>query len=489
MSNTSILEEEYNEYVRLSNERNTLESSLRELSGHNDEDSIRRINEISKRLGEINNELSLYDQNTLTNIQNYFNLRNRFNELSRDIKAIEELSKEGKRPNRNVEFVTLTSSEGRSKQIDKSLASDYMKLVEEKIRLKNSLNRNYELVKSKISMKNGTIKKEIDTDRKIDYILPEIKEYDDLSVEDKIKETKERLERIFASSNLPNMGKKIVVTYNSKKYEVPEKYQGIFKSTYLELRKLENMLNDNKKNEDMMTIPELNLDGAANEKESMSADYKIFDKSIKRDEEIYAKLGVPFDSEKQKRINELVAIIFNSRNDDLEEVRFREGVKQKVNTAKGYVTITSKKVVSSLKENTKKVGIKVDGIKKSAKEKSKDVSYQIVNRTVKFKENTCQKVNEKKSKFASIGKNVLEKIRRPFDNLREKREDFVTKKDLLEMVNLLKEQNQLLLEQNKALTRKLVNNSGFVSTAAFIIITSVLITIVIFLVVGFIVFR
>ena len=132
--------------------------------------------------------------------------------------------------------------------------------------------------------------------------------------------------------------------------------------------------------------------------------------------------------------------------------------------------------------------IKAVNIKNATIENSKAVSYQIINRAVKFKENTCQKVNESKSKFATIGKSTLENIKKPFDSLREKQNNYVTKKELWEMVNLLKEQNELLLNQNKALSRKLTNSSGFVSTAAFIIVTSILITIAIFLVIGFIVF-
>ena len=489
MNITTILEEEYNNYLRLNNEKNSLEASLRDLSGHNDEESIRRMNEISKRLGDINSELSLYDQKTLINVQNYLKLRNIFNELSRDIKAIEDLSKEGKKPNKKVEFVSLTSPEGRSKQIDKELASDYMKLVEEKIRIKNELNRSFNLIKNKMSMKNNVIKEEVVDDKEIEYVLPEIKGYDDLSIEDKIKETKDRLERIFATGNLPNMGKKILVTYNNTKYEIPEQYKGVFKSTYLELRKLENKLTESKKDSTkVIPVEDLVEEDNLVSNHDIIAINKVFDTSLARDEKMYQQMGIKFDPEKQKRMNELVSMIFGNSNGE-EEIRFKEGIKQKIDTTKGYVATTSKKVVSYFKEKTKKVRIGMNSIKKNDKEKREKVSYQIVNRVASFKDNTCQRVNEKKSKFASIKKSTLESIRKPFDSLREKRENFITRKELNEMVVLLREQNKLLIEQNKALTRKLVNNSGFISTAAFIITTAVLITVVIFLVVGFIVFR
>ena len=403
MNNINILEEEYNNYIRLSNEKNNLEASLRNLSGHNDEDSIRRINDISKRLGVINNELSLYNLDVLSNVQNYSNLRNRFNELSRDIKAIEELSKEGKRPNKRVEFVTLSSAEGRNKQIDKELASDYIKLSEEKRKIKNELNRiqnilsRYHSLKNKnpnienkdvIDKKTVPVTEEKSEKEKIREALSNIQRDNNLTLEEKKKLVEEQLNKILEISNLSNQGKKNLVTYAGKKYSIPEDLMGIYRFTYMRLRNIDKIIEESNIIDNNITVPvetnDVTIDNsipvenndntffkdwlkgygvdydniftASDAKEvnnepveqvvtnpsiSSSRDYfkpadpKVFDTSIDRDKEMHEKLGVPFDPEKQKRMNELAAKIFNSKNEEAKVVRFREGVKQKVNTAKG----------------------------------------------------------------------------------------------------------------------------------------------------------
>ena len=47
----------------------------------------------------------------------------------------------------------------------------------------------------------------------------------------------------------------------------------------------------------------------------------------------------------------------------------------------------------------------------------KHLDYRIVNRTAKFKENTCQKINTAKGKIVGTTKAVIDAIKKPFDYL------------------------------------------------------------------------
>lgn len=231
-----MLAEEYNNYLELISTKEKLNTELLNLSGKKDPDSVKKINDLGAKLGDINNELSKYDNNLLDKVDAYFKEKKEFDRICKEIKAIEDLSKKS-----IGQKEVVNSAEGRKKKIDKELSYEYTLLAEHKRKLRTTFEKKYREIKDISSIvKNIKVEEnKPSVSQEHTYILPKITTYDDLSNEDKIKETKERLERIFATSLLPNQGKKMIVTYDGQKRTIPRKYQGYFNETIKELRLLQ----------------------------------------------------------------------------------------------------------------------------------------------------------------------------------------------------------------------------------------------------------
>ena len=88
-----MLAEEYNNYLELISTKEKLNTELLNLSGKKDPDSVKKINDLGAKLGDINNELSKYDNNLLDKVDAYFKEKKEFDRICKEIKAIEDLSK------------------------------------------------------------------------------------------------------------------------------------------------------------------------------------------------------------------------------------------------------------------------------------------------------------------------------------------------------------------------------------------------------------
>ena len=122
--------EEYNTYKELISIKGKLNKDLLTLSGKKDETSIKKMNTIAKELSQVNEKIAQYNIDSLTKISSYFSCKDSFDKVCKDIKAIEELSKESTK-----EKEIVSSAEGRSKRIDKELSKEYKSLVEYKKKL------------------------------------------------------------------------------------------------------------------------------------------------------------------------------------------------------------------------------------------------------------------------------------------------------------------------------------------------------------------
>lgn len=112
-------------------------------------------------------------------------------------------------------------------------------------------------------------------------------------------------------------------------------------------------------------------------------------------------------------------------------------------------------------------------------------NYQIINRDARFKDGSFQRIEG--TSILPTTKGTIGNIEEPFKIMKEQNASLSTKDDLAKAVITGKENRKKI---DNAKKRVLVPDSkGFISNAAFIIITSVFITVLIFLVVGFIVFR
>ena len=131
--------------------------------------------------------------------------------------------------------------------------------MEYKKKLQSNFSKYYNDIKNITTVVNNTQTKEkrSPVQAQVEYVLPKIKGYEDLTIDEKIKETKDRLERIFATSLLPNQGKKIIVTYNGDKKTIPRKYQGYFNETMKELRLLERNKTNNLTSPSQTNEPQL----------------------------------------------------------------------------------------------------------------------------------------------------------------------------------------------------------------------------------------
>lgn len=496
--------EEYNTYKELISMKEKLNKELLKLSGTRDETSIKQINTIAKELSQVNEKIAQYNIDSLTKISSYFSCKDSFDKVCKDIKAIEELSKESTK-----EKEIIPSAEGRNKKIDKELSEEYKSLVEYKKKLQSNFSKYYNDIKNITTVVNNTQTKEkiSPVQAQVEYVLPKIKGYEDLTIDEKIKETKDRLERIFATSLLPNQGKKIIVTYNGDKKTIPRKYQGYFNETMKELRLLEgnkanNLTSQSQANEPQLVVePLISLDipytvdkktlssgvtSPVSSKEFTSEeDQKLFEDLFhncpeEKKEEIYDKL---FSKEAIARRNQLVSSL-------TKQIEVEPTFRQTVTIAKSYITTVSKKLVDKVKS----IGLNIKNKSEKIKEQASDIKYEVINRTIRFKENTCQKVNETKNKICDISKENARNLQFAFAEIKEemqKRQEKrkYTKDDLFEIIAKLQEENRLKereINLYKAKIKVLEQNSrgGYVATSIITIIGILILSGTIFTIIG-----
>ena len=187
-------------------------------------------------------------------------------------------------------------------------------------------------------------------------------------------------------------------------------------------------------------------------------------------------------------------------------VKFAENVIQKYNTAKTHVTNIPKRTKEYIKDKYKdfknyfREKKEISRLKKeenrSTKEamelvygekKDKHIDYRIVNRTAKFKDNTCQKINTARGKIVGTTKAVVGAIKKPFDYLRENMKNDTKRQELQAKIEEIRIANR---QKEAALKRIKVNsNAGYVGTVALTIISVLALAAIIFMGIGSIINR
>lgn len=497
--------EEYTIYEELISNQKRLSNELLTLSGKKDEESIKRINEIASSLGEIKNNLSNYNLNVVNKFKNYYRLQKEFDTICNDIKAVERLSKKSK-----GKKVGMHSAEGRKRMIDAELVEDYKALIAQKNKIRSSVKKgNASLIGITTMMAKLPIKNEAKIENNnVEYVLPKIVGYDDLSIEDKIKETKERIERIFKTSSLPNQGKKIIVTYEGKKYPIPRKYQGIYKETLKELGLLQSKITkiELPKEEqkevhihdilpkasaygDNIRIEEVNIIKPNKPQRIFQSeeDERIFNELFKdcppkKQEEIYKML---FSEEAIARKNELIENL-------TKQIELEPTLKQRIASGKTYVTKVGKQVKEKLVKIGQTLKEKLNKTTSIIKENINETKYEIVNKSINFKDNTCQKVSTEKTKICNIAKRNLDVIKEKFNEIQErielnKEKRKFSKDELFEIIKVLKEENELKdkeIAKYKSRIKLLEGSGGYAAIGTVTIMGFLLLTALIFTIVG-----
>lgn len=117
----------------------------------------------------------------------------------------------------------------------------------------------------------------------------------------------------------------------------------------------------------------------------------------------------------------------------------------------------------------------------------KHIDYRIINRTAKFKENTCQRIKTSKGKIVSTTKAVTAAIKKPFDYLRENMQNDVKREELKSKIEEVRIANR---QKQEALKRiKIKENGGYVVTIAVTILGVIILSTIIFLGIGSIINR
>lgn len=187
-------------------------------------------------------------------------------------------------------------------------------------------------------------------------------------------------------------------------------------------------------------------------------------------------------------------------------VNFAEETIQKYNTVKTHVTNIPKRIKEYIRDKYKSFNNyfrekkEVSRLRKeenySRKEAmemvygekvDKHLDYRIVNRTAKFKENTCQRINTARGKIVGTTKAVVGAIKKPFDYLRENMKNDTKRQELQAKIEEIRIANR---QKEAALKRIKVNsNAGYVGTVALTIISVFAIAAIIFMGIGSIINR
>lgn len=566
--------EEIKKYEDLKNNNEALNIELVSLLGKNDPDSISRTNEIGSQLNKINTSLQKYDEEKIVKVQGYFETKKEFDRLVGELQTIEKLSKKSK-----GEKSETRSSEGRKKYIDNTLLEEYNLLASEKSKLQKRFNSEYKELEGITSLIQGTPEVTENTEMVTtrEYELP-IRSYEELTPEEKQKELEERLQRIFNSAFLPNQGKKVIVTYDSKKYTIPKIYQGRFNETVRELNtlkkgivpkkssakeetkeaptplevavSLEAKLNElydspnkvqvpTKKEESFeeenpylygyyqpnpspkkVTLPDLvnlctknnvtlhpvpvtlkrnnkvNIDKAFTCIKN-KANLENFKKLLPKVWNIDKQVILAFDRMNGKLIDKKIAIKTTT-------VNLANKAIHKYDSAKTYVTNIPKRTKDYIKgkyadlSNYFREKKEVTRLRKeegytrrSAMEEvygekvDKHLDYQIINRAINFKENTCHRIKE--SNAFKTTKSVVEAIKKPFDYLRENVKNDVQRAELQAVIDEVRRAN---IQKKEALKRiKVSTNAGYVGTVAITVIGVLALAVIIFIGIGSIINR
>lgn len=187
----------------------------------------------------------------LEELKAYLEKRMEYNKVVSDLKLIEKLSK------KTTDFcVTTYSAEGRKRQIDKDLVNEYNELVLKKRRLGIDILN----IENKVNSFNPNIMNKIEVEVEEENLNPEVKkDYEDLTLDEKINYLDNEINNIINVSKEPNMGKKRLINYQNEKHEIALCLYGKYKENYLKLAKLkkEKELEESKRKEEALKEKEI----------------------------------------------------------------------------------------------------------------------------------------------------------------------------------------------------------------------------------------
>lgn len=201
---------------------------------------LTRLNEIAQSFNSINQEIGIYSAKKIEEAKELISIVVEFSKISEEIKTVEKLSKKSNGPK-----VILENAEGRKKEIAEELVDDYKVLITKKKELMTKQKLAYKKLNDMPSLKEQReVLQQIENPTPAVTLpkqetLEEIDYFDKLSLEEKIVETKKIIDRIIKTGELPNQGKKRLITYNGQKYSIPKIYYGRFSENIGLLRKLE----------------------------------------------------------------------------------------------------------------------------------------------------------------------------------------------------------------------------------------------------------
>lgn len=199
---------------------------------------LTRLNEIAQSFNSINQEIGSYNVEKIEEAKELISVVVEFSRVTEEIKTAEKLSKKS-----NGSKVILENAEGRKKEIAEELAESYKDLITKKKNLMIQHKKAYEKLNGMPSLKQQReVLQQIENPEPVvsqSESLEEIDYFENFSLEEKMIETKKRIDRIIKTGELPNQGKKVLITYNGQKYKIPKVYYGRFSETLGLLRKLE----------------------------------------------------------------------------------------------------------------------------------------------------------------------------------------------------------------------------------------------------------
>lgn len=528
--------EEYVKYNELSSEKRKLNDELLTLVGKNDNDSIRKINQIAERLGEIRDYLSRVNEKELEVVADYYKGLDDISKLAEDIKLIEKISKKS-----NGEKVEVISCEGRKKLIDKEYELEYRALAARKKKLRSENLSNYNYLKGITSILEPRIEGKIVTSDKKNNSLVYETDYenssDESNLEQQIAETRELIDRIIQSTKMPNMGKKVLVSFDNKKYYIPKKYKGRFDNAIgrlnrlLKPKKVEINREGNDKSDDkdnVYYVSKLNLPTIEEMLiEEMVINNKTQVKLDPRDITFRKPMSISLQKayvcvKKKVSVDNFIKMLPEIYNIDkkmllaLEKIEGRlldrgiqikttgvalaKGVIKTYDTAKDHVMTISKntcdKVIAQYRRFNKYIDMKksiVSNINSGIKvqeameevygdSRNKHLDYVIVNRAVRFNENVCLRVNEARNSIINVNKSVIDKISRPFRMLRENMQNDIQRKELEEEIEKVRREN--LNKSNELKKIRIKENSGYVAMGILTLLGTLLMAALIFAVIG-----
>lgn len=434
----NLLEELHN-YEELTSTKESLNKELKELSGKNDPNSINRINEIAAHLNQINEEEQKYNKEDLDKVAAYHETMKEFNRLTGELQTIEKLSKKSK-----GEKSRTTSSEGRPKYIDNSLLEEYNLLAEQKKSLRSRFNNEYKALENitslvKTSPSEIEVSNEVQVEKPKEYTIPLVKDYKDLTDEEKIKELEDRLQRIINSSKLPNQGQKDIITYNGKKYPIPEAYHGIYNETIRELNTLKNKMSNSKKEERVIEEPSKKVTPKETFETKLNEIYPEVRTTPKTNrpvmpitEEENPYIYGHYDPKpKPITLPDLIQLCDKNKI-KLHPVPVTFKRKHKINIKKAYTAVKSKVSLETFKKILPKVwnidkNIEYAFVKMNGKLLDKEIILKT--KAVKFANSTIQKYNTAKSYVTKLPKRTKNYIKDKYNNVKK---FFQDKKEIVE---------------------------------------------------------